>query len=105
MIRVMRVLQISALLFICASCAAQDLIWHSPAASESQARDLLKGVCPHSIETDRGVPDSFLGCKPCPPSPWWARIHQWPPGNRSISTAYFMAASPPPEWRKPQRAS
>lgn len=53
-----------SVLFCTAHGWGQDLIWHSPVPSASQARDLLKGICPHGIQS---VEDgSALGCKPCP---------------------------------------
>jgi hypothetical protein len=42
-------------------CFGQSLVWHSPSPTASQAAELLKAICPGSIEGD---PPS--GCRPCP---------------------------------------
>lgn len=63
---VKKVLLLAACVSLAGSCFGQDLIWHSPAPSESQARSVLAGVCPHSVQTDQSAPNLTLGCKPCP---------------------------------------
>lgn len=42
-------------------CFGQSLVWHSPSPTASQAAELLKAICPGSMEGD---PPS--ACRPCP---------------------------------------